>query len=83
MATGKMRVYFTVDTETSMGGAWQNSQYSPLPLERSMLGLYNSRFYGIPLLMDILDEHGFRATFLRKCSAAIWLALTRSKRFFG
>ena len=63
MATGKMRVYFTVDTETSMGGAWQNSQYSPLPLERSMLGLYNSRFYGIPLLMDILDEHGFRATF--------------------
>jgi len=63
MATDKMRVYFTVDTETSMGGAWRNPQYSPLPLERSMLGLYNSRFYGIPLLMDILEEHGFRATF--------------------
>jgi hypothetical protein len=63
MATGKMRIYFTVDTETSMGGAWRNPEYYPLPLERSMLGLYNSRFYGIPLLMDILEEYGFRATF--------------------
>lgn len=63
MASGKLRVYFTVDTETSMGGAWRNPQHSPLPLERSIFGLYNSRFYGIPLLMDILDEYRFRATF--------------------
>src|SRR5579872_2276138 len=82
MATGKMRVYFTVDTETSMGGAWRNPHYSPLPLERSMLGLYNSRFYGIPLLMDILEEYGFRATFFTEVFCAYLVGFEEVEKVF-
>ena len=60
---GKSRVYFTVDTETSMGGAWRNSAAGPLPLDLSVFGALGSKQFGIPLLMDILDRHGFRGTF--------------------
>ena len=58
----KIRVYFTVDTETSLGGAWRNA-LGPLPVSRTMLGENGSGFYGVPLIMDILEQHGFRATF--------------------
>ena len=58
-----MRVYITVDTETSLGGAWRNPDWTPLPLDLTVFGRYGSRYYGIPLIMDILEEHGFRATF--------------------
>jgi peptidoglycan/xylan/chitin deacetylase (PgdA/CDA1 family) len=63
MASSTMRVHFTVDTETSMGGAWSNSAYTPLPLDRTVFGKLGSDSYGIPLIMSILEEHGFRATF--------------------
>ena len=46
-----------------MGGAWRNPAYAPLPLDSTIFGKQKSGYYGIPLLMDILDEHGFRATF--------------------
>jgi hypothetical protein len=63
MATGKLRVYLTIDTETSLGGAWRNPEYRAVPLDQLVFGKYGSRFYGIPLMMDILEEYGFRATF--------------------
>jgi hypothetical protein len=63
MSDDAMRVYFTVDTETSMGGAWANSTYSPLPLDLTVFGKHGSESYGIPLIMSILEHHGFRATF--------------------
>jgi hypothetical protein len=63
MSNDAMRVYFTVDTETSMGGAWANPAYAPLPLDRTVFGTLGSRSYGIPLIMDILEEHDFRGTF--------------------
>jgi hypothetical protein len=63
MPSSKLRVYITVDTETSMGGAWTNPAYSPLPLSGPVFGHFGTRFYGIPLIMDILEEYGFQATF--------------------
>lgn len=59
----KIRVYFTIDTETSLGGAWRNPAFKPLPVELTIFGKRGSRNYGIPLIMDILDQHGFRGTF--------------------
>src|SRR5689334_17621719 len=63
MSNDATRVYFTVDTETSMGGAWANPAYSPLSPDLTVFGNYRSESYGIPLIMSILEEHGFRATF--------------------
>src|SRR5689334_20312299 len=58
-----MRLYFTIDTETSMGGAWSHPQYRPLPLDLTVFGKCGGSSYGIPLIMDILEEHDFRGTF--------------------
>jgi len=46
-----------------MAGAWNDPTKRPLPLDRSVFGRNNSKYYGIPLIMDILEEHSFRATF--------------------
>jgi len=43
---------------------------APLPLERPVFGKYGSRFYGIPLIMDILEEHQLRATFFTEVFCA-------------
>lgn len=63
MSRDAIRVYFTIDTETSMGGAWSNSSYAPLPLDLTVFGKWGSGSYGIPLIMSILEEYGFRGTF--------------------
>jgi hypothetical protein len=58
-----LEVYLTVDTECSMGGAWDAPQLRPVPPERAILGKIGSAYYGTPLIMDILEQHGLRATF--------------------
>jgi hypothetical protein len=58
-----VNVYITVDTECSLGGAWENPEWKPVGPDRAVLGRVGSRLYGIPLIMDILEEHGLRATF--------------------
>ena len=70
MQEDKLRVYITVDTETSMGGAWTNPAYAPLPLSLPVFGEYQEKSYGIPLIMDILEEYGFRATFFTEVLCA-------------
>ena len=71
MYEGKLRVYFTVDTETSMGGAWRNPLDGPVPLDRTVFGAYQSGYYGIPLIMDILEQYDFRATFFTEVFCAL------------
>jgi hypothetical protein len=63
MSLDRLRVYFTIDTETSLGGAWRQPKYAPLPLDLMMLGKYGNRSFGIPLMMDILEEYSLRGTF--------------------
>jgi hypothetical protein len=58
-----LEVYITVDTECSMGGAWDVASWEPVPPERAILGKIGSQHYGTPLIMDILEQHGLRATF--------------------
>lgn len=70
MPISKLRVYITVDTETSMGGAWNNPAWRPLPLSGPVFGEFGCKSYGIPLIMDILEEYGFRATFFTEVLCA-------------
>ena len=58
-----VNVYITVDTECSLGGAWENPQWKPVRPDKAVLGKIGSTLYGLPLIMDILEEHGLRATF--------------------
>ena len=58
-----VNVYITVDTECSLGGAWENSNWKPVGPDRAVLGQIDSKVYGVPLIMDILEENGLRGTF--------------------
>jgi hypothetical protein len=79
MRDDKTRVYFTIDTETSMGGAWRNAAYAPLPTTRTIFGDLGSRSYGVPLIMDILEEYGFAGTFFVEVFCAHHLGLPASR----
>ncbi len=58
-----VEVLLTVDVECSLGGSWDNPEFRPVPPERAILGKIGSQYYGTPLIMDILEEHGLRGTF--------------------
>lgn len=58
-----IQVLFTVDTECSLGGAWENPGLQPVDATRSVLGRIASSYYGTPRIMDVLEEHGLRGTF--------------------
>jgi hypothetical protein len=65
-----VEVYLTVDTETSIGGAWANPQFEPVAPERAILGRIGAEYYGTPLIMDILEESGLRGTFFTEVLSA-------------
>ena len=56
-------VYITFDVECSMGGAWGDPTRKPVPPSRAMMGEYNGRSFGLPLICDILGASGIPATF--------------------
>jgi peptidoglycan/xylan/chitin deacetylase (PgdA/CDA1 family) len=59
----KPGVYITVDVECSMGGAWADPALRPVPPARAMMGEYGQRRLGVPLITEILDGSGLKATF--------------------
>jgi hypothetical protein len=58
-----MNVYFTVDTESSMAGAWNDRSARPLMSDRHIFCRIGKDDYGIGLITDTLGEYGFQATF--------------------
>ena len=57
-----MNVYFTVDTEASMGGAWSDPDRRPLKADRRIFCRIGGRDHGIGFITDRLSRYGFRAT---------------------
>jgi peptidoglycan/xylan/chitin deacetylase (PgdA/CDA1 family) len=66
-----LQVLITVDTECSLGGAWENPSLKPIDAERSVLGKIGSEYYGTPRLMDILEENGLRGAFFVEVFAGL------------
>ncbi len=46
-----------------MGGAWRGTGLKPVPPRLGMMGEYGDRCLGVPLIVDILERHGIKATF--------------------
>lgn len=59
----KTNVYFTVDTEASMGGALDHAKRRPVPALRHVFCRIGDQEYGIPLIVRLLRRHGFQGTF--------------------
>jgi len=56
-----LHVILSIDTETSAGCGPNGCM--PAPIEELILGLHGGRYYGIDLMMDMLEQHGMRGTF--------------------
>lgn len=59
----KTNVYFTVDTEPSMGGALDHPGRRPVPASRHIFCRIGDEEFGIPLIVRLLRRYGFRGTF--------------------
>jgi len=56
-------VYLTVDVECSMGGAWGDPSRHPVPPSRAIWGQFGGQKLGIPMIVEILRQHGLAGTF--------------------
>jgi hypothetical protein len=77
-----MNVYFTVDTESSMGGAWQHADRRPLEVAKRVFCRSAGKEYGIPLQVRILKEYGFRGTFFVETLATRCLGESGTRAVF-
>jgi len=66
-----VQVFLTIDTECSLGGAWEYPGNKPVDPERAILGKIGSEYYGIPRIMDILEEHDLRGIFFVEVLAGL------------
>jgi hypothetical protein len=66
-----IQVLITVDTECSMGGAWEDPSRDPVPPERAILGKIGSAYHGIPLLMDLLERYDLPGVFFVEVFAGL------------
>lgn len=66
-----MNVYFTVDTESSMGGALVHPERRPLTADRHIFCRIQGQDYGIGLITRILGQYGFRATYFVEMLATL------------
>ena len=59
-----IRVFITIDVETSIGGAFARpDELKPVGAEKRIYGRIGSKEYGIPLVMDILEQYNLKGTF--------------------
>lgn len=63
LISNKINVFITIDVETSIGGAFVNPELKPVGSEKRIFGKIGNRYYGIPLIIDLLDQNNLKATF--------------------
>ncbi len=77
-----MKVYFTVDTESSLGGAFDSLNHHPLRAERHVFCRVGKRDCGIPLLVHLLKRFGFSGTFFIETLATRCLGMDDTRTVF-
>jgi len=56
----KTNVYFTVDTEATLGGALSNPELFPPPVEQRVFCNIGGRPFGVPLILKTAVRRGHR-----------------------
>jgi hypothetical protein len=77
-----MNVYFTVDTESSMAGAWRIRERRPLKAAKHVFCQIDGHDYGIGLITRILGSYGFRATHFVETLATLVNGYDDSRKIF-
>lgn len=78
---GRTRVYLTIDTESSMGGAWQDSALRPVPADRRIFCRILGRDHGIGWQCEQLRERGLKATFFCEVLSSLVLGEEDSRSY--
>lgn len=63
MANPPVSVFITVDTETSIGGAFSDPKKHPVGAQKRIFCHKGERAYGISLMMDIADQYNIKINF--------------------
>jgi peptidoglycan/xylan/chitin deacetylase (PgdA/CDA1 family) len=79
----KTKVYFTVDTENSMGGAWSDPTLSPVPSDRRIHCRIDGVDHGIGWICQELLKRNFKATFFAEVFASQVFGEEDSRRWMG
>jgi hypothetical protein len=77
-----IRVYFTVDTESSMGGAWWNLDRRPVEAKRHVFCRIGDEDFGVPLLTRIMGQYGFRGTYFVETLSTLALGEQDTRSIF-
>jgi len=77
-----MRVYITVDTESSIAGAWEHPDRRPLEAVRHVFCRIDGEDFGIPLLTKLTSRYGLRATYFVETLATQCLGEADTKSIF-
>lgn len=73
-------VFLTVDTEHSIGGAFNNPLLKPVSSDKRIFGRIGKRYFGIPLMMDIADRYGLKMIFFLEVLNKYWFGEEESRR---
>jgi hypothetical protein len=79
----KTKVYFTVDTENSMGGAWSDATLKPVPSDRRIHCRIDGVDHGIGWICQELVKRNFKATFFAEVFASQVFGEEDSQRWMG
>lgn len=72
----KINVFITVDTETSIGGAFRSKNLHPVGNRKRIFCKLGKKWYGIPLIMEIADRYGLPVTFFLEALHARYFGLS-------
>jgi hypothetical protein len=78
----KTNVYLTVDTENSMGGAWNDSRLRPVPADRRIFCQINGESYGIGWMCRELNARKLKATFFCEVFGSLVFGEDETRRWF-
>jgi hypothetical protein len=79
----RTKVYLTIDTESSMGGAWSNPNLRPLPADKRIFCRIRGVDHGIGWICEALQARGMKATFFCEVLASLVLGETDTQSYLS
>jgi hypothetical protein len=77
----RTKFIFTVDTEISMGGAWEHPGRRPLSIDQRIFCKKGEQVWGVPLIADVLGRYGMKATFFCEMLASEVTGAQETERY--
>lgn len=77
----RTKFIFSVDTEISMGGAWEYPARRPLSIDQRIFCRKGDQLWGVSLIADVLERYGMKATFFCEMLASEIIGVGETERY--